>query len=256
MALKRIEPLTSRYNLGYLLLWQDQLSEVTRLMSQLTEATPLAKLIKKPSLYMEADGFTLTNVTTDLPCIEAKRIKEFKASVTRPGKNGNGDSILRIELSTTAAYIDVTNADLETLGAANTISSLMKKYERAPRGPLSEILRSGVEYELWQRTLAAGFFAFAAYFCLWVFTQILMYGFVGKSPDTIPQTVLYLYAALGLVIATTWLIASSQVRVTLYTRTRAEAPTWWQEHRSDVGINAAFSAVFLILGAVIGHYWH
>lgn len=48
-------------------------------------------------------------------------------------------------------------------------------------------------------------------------------------------------------------VRTSTTSTILYTGTRAEAPTWWQEYRSHIGIGVVTAAVFYGLGLLTAH---
>jgi hypothetical protein len=62
MPLERLEPEVKRYVLGPVRVWQDEIAEIVRLVSQLPDI----------ALRIASDGCRLTDVKTDLPALGAK----------------------------------------------------------------------------------------------------------------------------------------------------------------------------------------
>lgn len=243
MALKRLKPLINRRDLGFVRLWQDELAEIVRLMRQLDDV----------DVYVEADDYVIDDIETDLPQIGSKRVKYFKAIVKRADENGQAHSIMRLELSRKISHIEAEDPDLQTLGAMNAIISLTDRCQRLPHGRLSNLLRGGYGLSWPLVTFTSILVTFLAYLILYSITLVITYGIASNKAVQLPHPLIIPFWVISVLFGITWFIGATQAKVTMYTGTRAEAPTWWQEHRSDIAINVSVSVLSLVVGVLIGH---
>lgn len=249
MALKRLKPLIKQHDLGYVRLWQDELAGIVLLMRQLDGA----------DLHIEADEWAVDDVEVDLPKIGSRCVKSFKATASRTLADELPHEIMKVELSTYRSEIEAADADLTTTGAINEIVALTDHCRRIP-ARFTNFYRSRSQTkwgEFMFNSLAACLFGFG----MVSIALLITFSFlpVSKAPHLhgqAPTPPAFIFLTMAAVTALLWmgmLVGFARARTLLYTGTRAEAPTWWQEHRSDVGINVVVSVVFLFLGILVGH---
>ena len=240
----------NRRDLGYVRLWQDELAEIIRLMRQLDGA----------DVHIEVDDYVIDDIEVDLPKIGSRRVKSFKATATRATDNEPPHEFMKIELSKERSQIEAGDPNLSTLGAMEAIVSLTDRCRRIPAGRLTKFFGS-IPGTSWFRITG---YSVAISVLIWL-SGILAGDLIvdAASPHSavgfwnknvaLPRPIWTAWAVLAALLCVSIFIGFIRARTVLYTGTRAEAPTWWQEHRSDVAINVAVSVVFFLLGILFGH---
>ncbi|MBV9795924.1 MAG: hypothetical protein JO016_18510 [Actinobacteria bacterium] len=209
--------------------------------------------LEDAQITLEADGCGIDDVDTDLPNIGVDQLSSFTVAATRSTDDSATLNIIEIAMTDKRCSITASDPDLATLGVINEIRKLGQSNQPKPHwvtkdGPIG----TASERFAFSLFIALIFSAICIPIVHFAFDPVLKHGH-GRAPIS-GRDVSYLGGVL-IVVCVGLFALFGQARNILRTGTRAEAPTWWQEHRSDVGINIACSIVFLIIGAVIGHYW-
>jgi hypothetical protein len=230
MALKRIEPVIKRCELGFLRLWRDELAEIVRLAGQLNGTAKI-----------ESDGFEVEDVDADLPQI-GERVEYFAVTITGRDENATLRDLLNLRLSLNQSYIEAIDPNAQTQVIISNIQSLADKCRRPPRwliaftgGSSSPILA----------ILALIIIALALVIDLLVVRSHLTHlewGIFGLAIST-----------AGIVVGVLLIAVLTMSSTVLFTGTRAQAPTWWQRHGTDIFIQLAIAAGFFLLGLFVGH---
>jgi hypothetical protein len=240
MSLKRLTPTRKYYELVYLVTWQDELAEIVRLTRQLPNA----------SVRIEADGYELDEVETDLPKL-GSQLNYFSVTVTKDvAENDTPRELLSLRLSTNYSWIKATDPDLATMGLIDQLRSLTERCSRKPRWMHSWGYRD-IKPIRDAAPVIAGLGLFIIAFAILAGLNYNPKFYVGSValppfPFAVGSVVLsLLLAAL--------LIAVALSRTILFTGTRDEAPTWWQRHRAEIAINVSISVAFYFLGLLTAH---
>jgi hypothetical protein len=175
-----------------------------------------------PVSTMEADEYVCDRVD-DLADLERPRIERFALV--------SDDGLVTLVLDRDSAEISAVEPDLATQGMLGEVERIASKHARVTVRPLILPLLPVL-----------------AVFALAEFLQRK------GSPDLIQWIIVGVFAAIF--IATTPMWTRHWVRPlresVLYTGTQAEAPTWLQRNRDGLLTNAIVSAVFLVIGIIIG----
>lgn len=241
MSLKRLTPTVKHDELGYLLLWRDELAEIVRLTRQLPGA----------NVRIEADGYELDEVETDLPKL-GPQLSYFSMTVTKAvAENNTSHELLSLRLSKNRSWIKATDPDLTTMGLIDQIRSLANRCRRKPRHILHFLGYSDTN-------AIHDFIPGLAILAFVIVGSAILTGFSYAKPFHIGHTQLpslaFVLLTAGLVlllVAALAIVASS--KTILFTGTRSEAPTWWQRHRTEIGINVGIGLAFYLLGLLTAH---
>jgi uncharacterized membrane protein YfcA len=72
----------------------------------------------------------------------------------------------------------------------------------------------------------------------------------------LPIVVALLAATLANYIYSSFKESASESGAIIIARTRRDAPTWWERNREGLAQNAIVSAVFGVIGFLVGHFVH
>jgi hypothetical protein len=240
VAIKRLTP-TVR-NLGHLRLWRDDVAEIAGFAEQLRDV----------KLRMEADDNALDDVQADLPKI-GKRLRYFTLTATRTGPDLIPEEVLKVRLAKEGCYVAATNPDLETRGIISDIESAADRCRRVPRWLTRFSLVSfangseaGSEAAIIVLLLAM---AGIAYSIVAGITASAHFS-TPKNPG-IPWPASIISGIVVAVVTISVIAIQFRMRTLLFTGTRADAPTRWQEYKGHVFIAIVSGAVFLVLGLLI-----
>jgi hypothetical protein len=229
MSLKRLKPVIEQYELGSLRLWRDDLARIVGLMEQLNGA-----------VNVEADNYEVGDVEEDLPEI-SKQLDYFSVTVTKVDEDATQRRLLRLRVSKNDCSIAATDPDATTRGIISEIQSLAKKNRRLPLWLTAFIgSRSGLALgisALFALALAAGATLFLERFHF----------------PTLAFIFVLIMSSIGLLLSAGLLVGLVRSNTILFTETRAQAPTWWEEHRGDVAIHVVVGAAFFLLGLLTAH---
>lgn len=188
----------------------------------------LAEILKviqqvHPVSTLEVDAYTCESVE-DLASLEEARISRFVAQ--------SDDHTVVLVFDRKISEISAVEPDLAT------------------RGMLSEVEKiAGRGFE--RRIYAALTLAFLALISALI---VVAWLFGEKLPKEMPRMMGIPLIGVMLVFAFLVLVVQQRFRrPILYTRTRAEAPTWLHRNRDSLITNAIVSAVFLVIGILIGN---
>jgi hypothetical protein len=230
MSLKRLTPVIKRYELGSLRLWLDDLAEIVASISQLNGA-----------INVEADNYAVEDVENDLPEI-GQRLNYFSVAVNKVDEGAAQRHLLRLRLSRNHCFIEAADPDAETRGIIGDIQSLAEHRRRLPlrltafvgsrSGPVLGIL------VLFTLALATGATLFLEKF---------------HFPQLVWFILVLFMSTIGLLLSGGLLVGFVRSNTILFTETRAQAPTWWQEHRAEIAIHVVVGVVFFLLGLLAAH---
>lgn len=171
-----------------------------------------------PDLVLQADAYNLDEID-DLRALDEQTVNSFKAT--------SRDSRIRLTLGAKEASISADDPDLTT------------------RGMLEEVHRIATRHN---RPKYRERFFFAVEFCGFA-------GFFAAIPG-IPSAVAVVLLTISIIVVGlgVWGLLSMppRHRAVIYTRTRTEAPLWLVRNRDALVTNAIVSAVFLVVGILIG----
>jgi hypothetical protein len=173
-----------------------------------------------PELTLETDAYTLDDVD-ELIDVKEMQVSAFRAT--------SSDGRVRLILGRKDASISADDPDLLTRGMLGEIQRLADRRSR-------QRLRHKV---FWWSFALSGFAAF-----VW---SCSLGG--GRATSSLVVYLAVLGGGLGI-----WIhfLDSPRQRAIIKTRTRAEAPPWLIRNRDALVTNAVVSAVFLVIGIVIG----
>jgi hypothetical protein len=237
MALKRLTPMIRRYDLGLVRMWRNELVEIVRLISELDEAEVEV---------VADDQYKVDDIEDDLSAAGPK-LKSLTVTASRTS-DGILREFIKVHLSEAECTTEATDPDLATLGAMDQIRSLADECGRMPKWAL-RLYRDGRG----QRDpsaaglLAAAILAGVATVITAISNAITHYRHEFPLPTDIVLT------SVALLIVYFFLLGLIRTRTVLYTGTRVESPTFWQEHRADIAINIGVSIVFFVLGRLTQH---
>jgi hypothetical protein len=265
VPLQRLTPRVTTYTLGSLRLWQDELAEIVRLVRQLPGV----------EVRIESDKNLLTDVRTDLPQL-GQRVSYFSVTASLPTSGDERQhEVISVKLSTIRCHIEATEPDLTTTGLIEGIRSLTASCRRMPLAllpiyqpaatninPASATLSVGSgNSEMANRPAAeavlgtlGGIVGTVAFILGGVFSTGVIQHLVGfhGTPFTPWVTSISVSAPL-LTFGVILLFGAARSRTLLFTRTRAEAPTFWQRKRSDIIINVIVGLALYLLGLLTAH---
>jgi hypothetical protein len=240
MAIKKLTP-TVR-DLGHLRLWRDDIAEIAGLTEQLRDV----------KLDMQADDNALDDVQADLPKI-GKRLGYFTLIATRPGPAVFPQEVLKIRLARDGCRIEATNPDLETRGIMGDIETVADQCRRAPRWLTHFSLNSvanGSEAELLPAILLLLLALLGFAYSIAAGISVAAHFSASKDPGISWPT--SIVSGIIAAVVTIGIIAFQfRLRTLLFTGTRVDAPTRWQEYKGHVFIAIVSGAVFFALGLLI-----
>lgn len=230
MPLKRLTPVIKQYELGSLRLWRDDLVGIVELIGQLNG-----------TVNIEADNYAVEDVEDDLPEI-GQRLNYFSAAVTDVGEGTTQRQLLRLRLSRNYCYIEAADPDAETRGIISDIQSLAERRRRLPLR-LTAFLASR----------SGPVLAISVLFALALTTGAALS--LGEFHLSRPGWFILalLMSTIGLLLSGGLLVGFVRSSTIIFTETRAQAPTWWQKHRSEIAIHVVVGVVFFLLGLLTAH---
>jgi hypothetical protein len=254
VALKRLTPTIK--NLGYLRLWQDDLTEIIALVQKLENV----------KITLEADKiYELLGGEADLPSLPLKlgnRLRYFTIRATRsvileaedelPGNRPpEGKEILAVRLARNSCQIEAADPDIYARDVINLILEKARKCRRVPLWfPRPWIAGPPLNAaEVWGGLIVASCVAYLflaglsmdSYFNHDPGQQIVQWP--GSIAAGIPVALLFVgYVAMA-----------ARARTILFTQTRASAPTFWQANRTSIAIHVVVGGAFFLLGFLVGH---
>lgn len=240
MTLKRLSPLIHQYDLGYVQLWRDELAEIVRLTRQLDGA----------DVRIEADDYLIDDVETDLPKVGSSRLSSFRVIATRT-TDGPTLDLLEVDLTQRSCQIKAADPDLTTLGAIDAIRSLTERCRRIPR-QTARLLPRDMDLSRFNIFVFSVLVGGAA----WFLGDLVAGGILElrhSKYSHIPAPVEIFLIVVGVLFFFMTLSIFLRAGSVLHTGTRAEAPTFWQEHRADIAINIGVSVIFFLLGLLVSH---
>jgi hypothetical protein len=278
MPLERLEPEVKRYVLGPVRVWQDEIAEIVRLVSQLPDV----------ALWIESNGYRLTDVKTDLPALGAK-LRYFTVRAEQVPPSGMTVSLPVVKFSVTldrqSCVIEATDPNLEMMGLIQSIQSLLGPCRRLPRWlspslfsimtdfntsnapaamapvvSLSPAPAAGLSVSVIRSTrnndasalgllLLMGSLALAIIFAVGAIQHLVHYH--GKPIIAWPLSISVLVPCLIPLAAL--IVGASRSLSLLFAGTREDAPTFWQRKRSDIAINIVVGFLFFLLGLLAAH---
>lgn len=240
--LKRLSPVVRRYDLGYLRLWQDDLAEIIRLMRQINGAEV------RVEVKVGSDDYLVEDIK-DLPSL-GSQVSSFKATGSRT-HDEVPRQLMEVRLSREACEIEATDPDLTTVGAIEAIASLTFQCRRSPLW-LMKVFRSSPGLR-WDKIVVYSLGVSAISYLMCFIVASIIVGLVRDPGDSVPVPILVLLGVVAALLCIGMITGYSRAKSVLFTGTRAEAPTWWQRHRSDIAINIGVSIVFYLLGLLTSH---
>lgn len=175
-------------------------------------------------IRIRADDYQIDAVA-DLAGLPEERVSRFEATTI-------SDKQVQLVLSASDAFAVAEDPDLET------------------KGLLAELQRLGQPQSWFGRNLSVIFWSAVM---MIVFVVILSFSTAGDTP----AWMVIIFAAGGALAGTVliWMYPRAEsARAIIYTRTRLEAPTFWQRKRDDLWITGVASLISLILGGILGYF--
>jgi hypothetical protein len=270
MPVQRLEPEVKRYDLGPVRLWQDELAEIVRLIGLLPDV----------AMRIESDGYLLTDVKDDLPTLGPK-VKYFTVKATR--SHLPSETVISVTLSRDSCRIEETDPDLTTMGLIQSIKSLMEACRRWPNwlpssffagmtsvpspsfqlavstsfAPSPGAVSSDRKISTVQTSTAAGLGLMLMMVSLAgsiIFGTGVVQHLIHPHGKPWVKWLLSIGIAIPCIVLLLILIVGGVYsRSVLFTATREEAPTFWQQKRSDIAINVIVGFVFFLLGLLTAH---
>jgi hypothetical protein len=236
VPVKPLNPAVERYDLGHLLLWQDDLAAIVELIRRLDGV----------SIRIEADG-NLIDEAADLPQL-GPRIGYLTVAAERPG----GKECLKLSLSKQSSEITTTDADLAVEGVAGAIQRFTAGHRRVPYW-MRRFFRWGTSpNEISLNALPLPLIAVCFVAEIIGVSSVASRHDHGASAPTITWPA-SLIVVISLAVVLVGLIVCQFVcRTLMFSGTRGQAPTWWMGNRASIVIGVVTAAVFLWLG----HLWH
>lgn len=242
MSLKRLTPTTR--DLGYLRLWQEDIEEIVLFVRQ---------QLSNETIVLESDGNELTDAAADLPKL-GRRVQYFIIKVTgKPEEGGEGPrEILTVTFTRERCKIDATNPDAGTRGVISDIQDIAQKRRRLPlwyphlgmftRPQTAVSAQMAVLQLVWMLLFVGSLFGTAL--CALAASNTVT---VGTNPK------LSLAGSLAILVPcaifSLWIFVGEGIsRTVLFTGTRKDAPTFWQQNRTNIVISVVVAAVFYLLG--------
>ena len=217
MPVKRVHPEIDRRKLGAARLWRDDLAKIVKLIGEIDPDDP-------PSVM--ADDWEIENVDADLAeladTLHKLRVQSFDVD-TAGGR-------VHLKLSATESSLEILDPDLHDRGLATELQRMMKERRRFFAGG---------------RLFWLSFALAAILFTTWALERSSTHPL--PQPYAwfliVPSAVLFAFS-----IAARVLELDTKRGAIMYTRTRAEAPTWFQRNKDGLATNLIVSIVFYILG--------
>jgi len=213
--MRLIEPVTFTEQMQRSRLWRDDLSRIVEIVRSVDSETSI-----------RTDKYILHEID-ELRDVEENRIRTLRLSA-RSGQ-------IRIYLSDARAELSIEEPDHVARGMASEIADVLER-----RRVLGSI-----------RFRRIG--AYAAFTVvmtvLWVVAAVPVLFVRSGLPDRLHPVVLIVVLAVVLIFE----FSARPPGAVMYTHTRAEQPPWFERNRDTLITNAIVSAVFLILGLIIGH---
>jgi hypothetical protein len=278
MPLERLEPEVKRYALGPVRVWQDEIEEIVRLVGQLPDV----------ALWIESNGYRLTDVKTDLPALGTK-LKYFTVraeQVPPPGTTVRPPVVkFSVMLNRKSCVIEATDPNLEMMGLIQSIQSLLGPCRRLPRwlspslfavmtdfsasnaaataapvaslspvplaGPSVSVIPSNRNNDAISLgvLLLIGSIVCGPLFAIGAIQHLVHYH--GKPLVPWPFSISVSVPCLVLLIGL--IVGASRSPSLISTGTREDAPTFWQRKRSDIAINIVIGFLFFLLGLFAAH---
>jgi hypothetical protein len=202
------------------------LAEIVRLMRQINGADV------RVEVQVGSDDY-LVEEMKDLPSL-GSRVSSFKATGART-HDGALSQLMEVRLSRETCEIEATDPDLTTVGAIEAISSLAFQRKRSPLW-LMRVFRSSPGFR-WDKIVVYSLGVSVITYLVCFFIASIIVGYVRHPGDSVPTAILVLLGVVAAMLCIGMITGYSRARSVLFTGTRAEAPTWWQKHRADIGIN-------------------
>jgi hypothetical protein len=174
-----------------------------------------------PVSVLEVDEYTCDQVD-DLAELEKLRVARFALT--------SEDGLVSLLLDEDAAHISAVEPDLTTMGMLGEVERIATRHSRSR---LFSLLRLPL-------MVTTTIFASVTF---------VVYGLV-LGP--LPNWLLIVLAGLVAGPLASSAGGGSLAQAILYTRTKAEAPTWLSRNRDALITNVIVSAAFLVIGIVIG----
>ncbi|MEV6306619.1 hypothetical protein AB0M02_44985 [Actinoplanes sp. NPDC051861] len=212
MPLRFTEPRTVIRDFGPTWVWREDLVEIVSVMRQVA-----------PDLTLRADNYSLDEVN-DLDGLTARLVSTFAAT--------SGDSRIRLVLSPEEASISADDPDLPTRGMLEEVHRIATRHQRVKHR---------------ERGLVWGLGASAAVVVLSVATLPLWGDF------RIAGLVALMILAKAIMVASGLIFGGKPRRLAVvHVQTRTDDPLWINRNRDALVTNAIVSAVFLLVGIVLG----
>ncbi|GAA1799957.1 hypothetical protein HC028_16690 [Planosporangium flavigriseum] len=203
------------YDLGWVRMWRDDLAEVVQILSALGGTTTLS-----------AGDYTLDSVD-DLATLSQPVVSDFMLIVNQ--------TRAVLTLDGRIARLEMKNPDLTARGAAAEVARVARRCQR--RGAF-----------FIQRRWLLGAVAILVLGATYAVIEAL--GAVSKS---LQWSAVAVVAVLLIFNQATHGKPAWLRRAVIYTRTRSEAPPFWERKRDDIWIAVVSGFVFLVLGVVVGY---
>jgi len=213
MPLRPTEPLTVVREFGAVWLWREDLAEIISVMRQAS-----------PDLILQADSYTLDEID-DLDGLTEPLIRSFKAT--------SADSRIRLTLGPRAASVSADDPDLPTRGMLEEVHRIATRHSRARYRRMTEGIVLAVAW--------LGLLTWA--------------GILGDDQGAALPVPFSIYAALtifGTIIGLSVIEPPRRLAI-ISAKTRHEAPLWLSRNKDALITNAIVSAVFLVIGVLIGY---
>jgi hypothetical protein len=236
VPVKPLNPAVERYDLGHLLLWQNDLAAIVELIRRLDAV----------SVRIEADG-NLIDEAADLPQL-GPRIGYFTVTAERPG----GKECLKLSLSKQSSEITTTDADLAVEGVAGAIQRFTATHRRVPFW-IRRFFRWGTspnEFSLAALPLPLMAVCFVG--GIIAVSSVASRHDHGSSAPTVPWPASLILLISLAVIMVGLIVCQFVSRTLMFSGTSGQAPTWWMRNRASIVIGVVTATVFLWLG----HLWH
>lgn len=249
VSLKRLTPTTK--DLGCLRLWQDDIEEIVLLVRQ---------QLSNETIVLESDGNELEDVAVDLPKL-GRRVQYFTVKVTgKPEDDGEGPrNVLTLNLTRDRCEIEATNPDAGTRGVISDIQNIAQRCRRVPLWyphDYFSVTTFSTSSLVTASRIDVNVLALCSLMLLIASAVGTMIGALsipgiltfGSSLYRLPlseSTAILVPSAIVLIVLSVGVILS---RTILFTGTRKDAPTFWQQNRASIVIGVVVAAVFYLLG--------
>jgi hypothetical protein len=240
VVLKRLTPKLRQQNFGFIQLWRDELVEIIRLMDQLDDV----------QVRVEADDYLLEDVEGDLPKVGSRRLQHFTAIATRSAGAEPPRELMRIVLSARDCEVKATDPDFQAQGIMGEICNVVGRCGRSPRPLIRAACRWTAGFGL-RGALLSVIISFAYTAILSIAASVVL-AVTDSVPRHLSSSITYdaILASGGLLLIAME-TGTFLGRSIIYTASRAEAPTWWQQYRSTIFITLVVSAFFFLIGLIV-----